>query len=80
MMPAPESRFIASRRTLRPRRLTLRPAASTNPAPTAVTPRPPVWMSYPMMNCPSGVNVSAESFTISPVTQTALVEVYSAST
>ena len=78
-IPRPESRFMASRTRLRPRRLTRRPISRMMPAPTAVTPRPPIWISAPRMNCPTGVKVSPASTAISPVTQTALVEVYSAS-
>ena len=78
-VPLPESRFIASRMMLRPFMLTLRPMARITPAPTAVTPRPPIWISIARKNCPRGVNVSPASMAIRPVTQTALVEVYSAS-
>ena len=46
------------------------------PAPTEVTPRPPIWISAARMNCPRKVKVSPASVAIRPVTQTALVEVY----
>ena len=66
---------MASRMRLRAFMSTLRPMATMMPAPTAVTPRPPTWISIARKNCPSGVNVSPASTAIRPVTHTALVDV-----
>ena len=77
--PLLESTLEASRIRLRPFRPTRRPMAMMMPAPTEVTPRPPTWIRPARMAWPSGVKVSPASTAIRPVTQTALVEVYSVS-
>lgn len=74
--PLLESRLEASRIKRRPFRSSFLPIAKMMPAPMDVTPSPPICISRARKNCPIGVKVSPASTAISPVTQTALVEVY----
>ena len=75
-IPSLESRFMASCTRVRPLKFSFFRMAIMMPVPMAVTPRPPIWISIPRKNCPRGVKVFPASMAISPVTHTALVDVY----
>ena len=75
-IPLLESRLEASRIKRRPFRSNFLPIAKMTPAPMDVTPSPPICINRARKNCPIGVKVSPASTAISPVTQTALVEVF----
>ena len=74
--PFPESTFSASLTRVLSFKSTFLRISSIRPAPTVVTPSPPVCIRRPRIICPNGVNVSPASTAISPVTHTALVDVY----
>ena len=78
-MPSRLSTFSASRTRERPFKLMRRPATNASPMPMDATPRPPICIKIAMTACPNRLNVSPVSTTTSPVTQTALVAVNSAS-
>ena len=78
-MPPTFGAEIASCMVLRCIREIFRPEISANAAATVMTPMPPIWMRSMITSCPKGDQVVAVSCSTRPVTQTAEVEVNSAS-